>query len=97
MRRLQEAMLTNDLIRKFAPAGAAARLQELDAERQAILRAFPDLGSSPGLKRPVSRTAKQSSPAAKPRRRGKMTTAQKKAVSIRMKKYWAAWRKRKGR
>ena len=60
------------------------RLQELRAEEAAIRRAFPDLAAKP--------------PAAKRgRRRSRMSAAARKAVSQRMKKYWAERRKGKGK
>ncbi len=84
-------------LKRLARLGAAARLEQLEAERRAILRAFP------GLSLPAARggDATQSSgqPAAAPkkkaRKRRKMTAAEKKAVSERMKKFWAA-RKQQG-
>lgn len=78
-------MTRSELVR-FARTGAEARLQSLEAEIQTILRLFPDLrkrGSSSGN-------------SVGPRRGGRMSAAARKAVSIRMKKYWAARRKAKG-
>lgn len=73
---------------RLARMGAEARLSELDRERVDILRSFPDLartksgklagsGEAPGFRR----------------RRRTMSAAGRKAVSRRMKKYWAARRK----
>ncbi len=73
--------LTNQELKRLARTGAAARLVELEAERVAILKAFPDLGSSPAATKAPAR-----------RKRRKMTAAEKKAVGDRMKKYWAAKR-----
>jgi hypothetical protein len=70
----------------LARVGAEARLRELDRERANLLRAFPGLGGT-------SRRA--TSPAPPRKRKRKMTAAEKKAVSARMKKYWAAKRAEK--
>ena len=79
------ADLSRNALRGFARLGAKARLAELREEEAAIRRAFPDLfrgrqpstGGASGTKR---------------RRRG-MSAAARKAVSERMRKYWAARRK----
>ena len=77
-----------DLLR-LARAGAVARLAEIDQERQAILREFPDLRRA----RATAGGAVESEPAVGGRRRRKgMSAAQRKAVSERMRKYWAARR-----
>ena len=74
-------------VNKYAQLGAEARAAELNAELAEIYRAFPAL-------RRGGRTAGAAAaePAAR-RRRKPMTAAQKKAVSIRMRKYWAGRRK----
>ncbi len=71
--------------REFALVGARARLEELRKEEAALRSDFPELFRS-------TRTA----PAAASAKRGRpaMTAAQKKAVSERMKKYWADRRKK---
>ena len=104
--------LSRDELRTLARLGAQRRLEELRQEEASIRAAFPDLGggapavargkggrrkgraaaaekgeSAPSTKRP----AKAKRPA-----RYKMSAAQKRAVSERMKKYWAARRKAKG-
>lgn len=73
-------------LRKWAVSGAEQRLLEIATEAAAIYKAFPELrdrgteGPAPGA-------------AAAGRRAGrKMSTANRKAVSDRMKKYWAARR-----
>lgn len=87
-------------IRAFARAGARARLAELQEEASAIYREFPDLRPA-GHARPSrggSAASNQTEvPAEAPgratrrrRKRKPMTTAQRKAVGERMKKYWAA-------
>jgi hypothetical protein len=77
-------------MRAYARQGAQARAAELEAELASIYRAFPDL-------RTAQRTSGRSNsmPGAKSvrRRRTPMSAAQRKAVSARMKKYWAARRK----
>ena len=76
-------------IREYARQGARARATELEAELAKIYRVFPDLRSG------TRSRGKAASAGANRRgsRRRTMTAAQKKAVSIRMKKYWAARRK----
>ena len=68
--------------------GAQARLDQLQHEIAAIRRAFPGLG---GGRRPAP--AGDGAPVK--RRRSRMSAAARKAVSVRMKKYWAARRKAK--
>jgi|tagenome__1003787_1003787.scaffolds.fasta_scaffold20847520_2 hypothetical protein len=77
--------MKQDDLRRLARMGAAARLGELDRERAALLRVFPGLRASAG--------ASASRPRA-PRGRSMSATA-RKAVSLRMKKYWADRRKAK--
>jgi hypothetical protein len=83
-------------LKSLARLGAETRLAELIAEVDAILAAFPDLGSTVARRRkrggdgPLAK-AEVPKPAV---RRPKMTASQKKAVSIRMKKYWAERRKK---
>ncbi|MGH9239406.1 MAG: hypothetical protein ACRD3G_15300 [Vicinamibacterales bacterium] len=74
-------------LRAYARDGARARAAELQAELAKIYRIFPDLRSSTGGGR------KAAGPGRRARRRKAMTAAQKKAVSLRMKKYWASRRK----
>jgi hypothetical protein len=78
---------------RLARVGAAARLAELERERAVLLRAFPD------LRRDVRDVTDDAPAAARPKRRRRgMSAAARKAVSNRMKKYWAERRaKRKAR
>jgi len=76
-------------LKTFARRGAEARLAELNQEIKAIHSAFPDL--RPGRLRQGS-SAVASASAQSPRRRKSMSAAQRKAVSERMRKYWAARR-----
>jgi len=70
--------------------GAQARLDQLQSEIAAIRRAFPGLGRG---RRPAA-AAGDGAPI-KRRRRSRMSAAARKAVSLRMTKYWAARRKAK--
>ena len=77
---------------RLARLGAQARLEEIEAERRAILRAFPGVslaGARGGQAGPAASKA-DAAPKKKARKRRKMTAAEKKAVSERMKKFWAA-------
>jgi hypothetical protein len=85
-------------LKDLARRGAAARLAELHAEAAALLKAFPDLKGnidSPFNRRGVAYTDDGTTilPGGKKRHRKPMSAAQRKAVGIRMKKYWAARRK----
>lgn len=87
-------------MRALAQRGAAARVAEINAELAEIQRAFGtgraarrvQTGSGGGTLAPEDGKKKR-------RRRPPMSAAQKKAVGLRMKKYWAARRaeKAKGR
>ena len=81
---MAERFASKDL-QRFARLGAEARLSELELERAAILRSFPDLA------RRGTRTAGGGGAP----RRSNMSAAARKAVSVRMKKYWASRRKAK--
>jgi hypothetical protein len=95
--------LTREVLQRLARLGALRRLEELKQEEAAIRAAFPDLGAMPAgrgrggrRKGRAAASADQSAPSAKRAARYKMSAAQKRAVSERMKKYWAARRKAKG-
>ena len=75
--------MKNEELTRLARFGAAARLAELDRERAALLRVFPGLRAAGG-----------SDTTGGPKRRG-MSASARRAVSVRMKKYWAARRKAK--
>ena len=85
------AELTRDEIRRLARLGAARRLEELRREEAALRAAFPGLGGEIGRGRRTVQSANGAT--ARRRRRRKMSAAQKRAVSERMKKYWAERRK----
>ncbi len=85
--------LSNEELKRLARLGALARLQQLDDERRAILRAFPGLLTP--ASRPVAASgdadgAAAAAPKHAARKRRKMSAEEKKAASERMKKYWAA-------
>ncbi len=81
--------LSRDDMRRFARLGALRRLEELRKEEAAIREGFPELfrkGSRPlDATGTVSRT----------RKAYRMSAEAKRAVSERMKKYWAERRKAK--
>src|SRR5918994_2875205 len=81
-------------LRQWAVRGAEQRLEEIAAEAAAIHRAFPELRGR-GQRGAAAATAVI---AARGRRRGRanMSAAQRKAVSERMRKYWAARRESAG-
>lgn len=80
-----------DDILTWARRGAEARWNELQAEVASLVRAFPHLKTlSRSAQRAIGTAARDVADTMAPRRkRSKMTAAQKRAVSVRMKKYWA--------
>ena len=80
------ADLTKEALHQLARLGAKARLDELHREEAAIRKAFPDLSGG-------GRQAAGRGTAA--RKRKPMSDAARKAVSDRMKKYWATRNKTK--
>jgi hypothetical protein len=87
-------------LKDLAKRGAIARLAELKAEAAAILKAFPTLRKG-NLDGPFSRRGAIANtddgttilPNRRRRRRKPMSAAQRKAVGIRMKAYWAKRRR----
>jgi hypothetical protein len=87
-------------LKAYARHGAEHRLREIREELSRILRRFPDLQAprrAPASPVPPNELAalggrEKAVTASRPRRRWKMSAAQKKAVGLRMKKYWAARR-----
>lgn len=79
--------LTTDRLRELARTGAEVTLQRLRAEIIAIERTFPEL-ALPQRRRAV----RQAIGKARTRTR-QMSAAARKAVSARMKRYWAERRK----
>jgi hypothetical protein len=87
-------------LREWAVKGAEQRLLEIAEEARAIFQTFPELrkqGRGFDLGTPGRKSAKASADDSAPtRRRSRMSAAARKAVSARMKKYWAERRKQKG-
>ena len=86
------ANLNQEQLRRLARLGAMARLEQLRQEEAAIRAEFPELFGR-------GRRPQADAPAAPParRRRRAMSAAARKAVSERMRKYWAEQRKAKGK
>jgi hypothetical protein len=77
--------IRRDNLKQFARVGAEAKLAELRREQEAILQLFPELRR---------RAAGSASAPAPRRRRSKMSASARKAVSLRMRRYWAERRKK---
>jgi len=91
------ANLNAEQLRRLARLGAMSRLEQIRAEEAAIRAEFPELFGR-GTRRDGG-TAEAAAPAApkgRRRRRPAMSPAQRKAVSERMRKYWADRPKTKG-
>ena len=84
------ANLNTEQLRRLARLGAIARLEQLKQEEAAIRAEFPELFGR-GRRAGVAEVAKPG------RRRRRMSSAARKAVSERMRKYWAERRKAKGK
>ena len=81
-------------IQELARVGASARMKELAVEIERIRRAFPDIERLGEVPLPRVRALKANGPVAKKAlSRPGWSAAARKAVSLRMKKYWAAKRK----
>jgi len=89
------ADLSPQQLQQLARRGARAVVDELEREVMLIKRAFPDLFGGRGRGRKASRGG--AAGAGGPRKRRGMSAAARKAVSERMKKYWAERRKAKGK
>ena len=76
---MAKSALSIEQLRNLARRGAAAAIAELERQIEAIRKAFPDVGR---------KAVKHS----RGRKRSRMSAAARKAVSARMKKYWAARR-----
>ena len=83
----QASGLSNERLRQLARTGAETLLKQLRAEIVAIERTFPEL-ALPARRRQVRQAV-----ASARKRGGNMSAAARKAVSDRMKKYWAERRK----
>jgi hypothetical protein len=82
--------LTPNQMRSLARLGAERRIEELQTEIAAIRREFPASGAA-SRGRPTGTSQRDGSV----RRRRKMSPEARRAVSERMKKYWADYRKKK--
>jgi hypothetical protein len=87
------ANLNQEQLRRLARLGAMARLEQLRQEEAAIRAEFPELFGR-GRR---AQTDTAAAPRARRRRRRPMSPAARKAVSERMRKYWAEQRKAKGK
>lgn len=87
---------SENTMREYARLGAMRRLEELRQEESRIRTAFPEL-FRPGRRTGTSAASPDGAQGAgrRRRRRRSMNDAQRKAVSERMKKYWASRRKAK--
>jgi hypothetical protein len=81
-------------LKGLARRGAVARLAEMKTEEAAILRAFPELRQ--GVSYTDDGTTILPAKRTQRRKRKPMSAAQKRAVSLRMKRYWAQRRKAQG-
>ena len=81
------ATLDRQELFRLARLGAEARLRALEIERTQILRSFP------GLKAGATAAPSGAAGAGPARRRRQMSAAERRSVSVRMKKYWAERRK----
>ena len=84
------ANLNTEQLRRLARLGAVARLEQLKQEEAAIRAEFPELFGR-GRRGIVADVARPG------RGRRRMSAAARKAVSVRMRKYWAERRKAKGK
>ncbi len=82
--------LSKDDLRRFARLGAMRRLEDIRSEEAAIRAAFPELFGAGTRRAPAAASARRAA-----RKRSTMSPAMRKAVSERMKKYWASRRKAK--
>ena len=83
--------LSAEKLKELARSGAEHAIKNLRAEIIAIERTFPEL-KLPGSRRAVSRAVTQAA-----RRTRRMSAEARKAVSARMKRYWAERRKAKAK
>ena len=79
--------LSAERLRELAQAGAEVALKHLRAEIIAIERTFPEL-ALPRRRREIRQSLKQASNST-----NRLSAAARKAVSDRMKRYWAERRK----
>lgn len=87
------ANLNREQLRRLARLGAIARLAQLREEEAAIRTEFPEIFGRGS--RASGAPAASARAAGKARRRRKMSASARKAVSERMRKFWAERRKAK--
>jgi len=80
-------------LRRLALIGAEGRIESLRAEIAALVELFPELKNAAGGA--GGRGGRAAKKASNSKRNWNMSASQRKAVSARMKKYWAARRKEK--
>ncbi len=90
------ANLNNEQLRRLARLGAIARLEQLQQEEGAIRAEFPELFGRGRRRAGGGNSVTEGARAGTKRRRSRMSAAARKAVSQRMRKYWAERRKAKG-
>lgn len=90
------AKLNADQLRRLARLGAMSRLEQIRAEEAGIRAEFPELFGRGANSASGATTAAATAGKRRGRRRQAMSAAQRKAVSERMRKYWADRRKTKG-
>lgn len=83
-------------LRRFAIVGARARLAAIEAEAAALVKSFPELRKGDQGESKASKAVGSTSAPVR-RRKNRMSTEGRKAVSERMKRYWAERRKAKGK
>jgi hypothetical protein len=88
------ANLNQEQLRRLTRLGAVARLEQIRAEEAAIRAEFPELFGR-GRREEAATPSAGDQPAGSRRRRRKMSAQGRKAVSERMRKYWAERRKSK--
>jgi hypothetical protein len=83
-------------LRRYAVVGAEQRLLQIAEEAATIFRAFPELRDSGFMRRsPGEPGGRGGLATTRARRRSPMSAAARKAVSVRMKNYWAERRKKR--
>jgi len=87
----QRTTLSTDKLRQLARAGAELALKELRADIIAIERTFPEL-ALPKRRRALRKSINEAT-----RRTRTMSATARRAVSERMKRYWAERRKAKAK
>jgi hypothetical protein len=90
------ANLNAEQLRRLTRLGAMARLEQLRQEEAAIRAEFPELFGRGGRREGAKGNGAANTASGRRRRRKGMSAAGRKAVSERMRRYWADRRKAKG-